>query len=472
MFKKNSIQQRIMLIFMGIALIGSTIQLVIAGGQLASTTLEFYQHHLEKDVLVIANSLSEPFEHFLDRETSTSDLARLIATFQHDTSYDYILTDHNRRVIAYSSENLAPSNTLDRTPEFEIRSPESIGANIRPDATGADRLYVASPVIYENRTIGYIILNKPMNEAYAQVTQRWLELGVATLPVLGLVIFASWWVSKTISHPLQALRNSALKIADGALNTRVIVTTQDEVGELGHTLNYMAERLEELMKTQHSFVSNAAHELRTPLMMLKLRAEALQDTTLPDSERVLYVDDIGQEVEHMAKLVSGLLTLARLDEGRHPTPSQSTSMDTVSLLHDVARHWRIEAGQKGVILTTTFPDQLPTLPISHDDLRVVLDNLLENAVKYTQSGTIHLVIENLPKLIQIQVCDSGIGFSETQRDQLFTRFYRTEQARTHAQGTGLGLSIVNTILENAHGSIEATSKGEGMGATFTVKLSY
>lgn len=83
-----------------------------------------------------------------------------------------------------------------------------------------------------------------------------------------------------------------------------------------------------------------------------------------------------------------------------------------------------------------------------------------------------MVIENLPHMIQIQVRDSGIGFTTTQRDQLFTRFYRTEQARTHAQGTGLGLSIVNTILENAHATIEATSKGEGMGATFTVRLAY
>lgn len=457
---------------MGITLIGGTIQLIIAGSQLASTTLEFYQHHLEKDVLVIANSLSEPLGHFLEGESPNSDLTRLIATFQHDTSYDYILTDHDRRVIAYSSENLTPSNILDRTPEFEIRPSERIGANIRADATGADRLYVASQIIYENRTIGYIILNKPMNEAYAQVTRRWLELGIATLPVLGLVIIASWWVSKTISHPLQELRNSALKIADGALDTRLKVTTHDEIGELGHTLNFMAERLEDLMKTQRSFVSNAAHELRTPLMMLKLRAEALQDATLPDSERVTYANEIGQEVEHMAKLVSGLLTLARLDEGKPTTTSQPMATDAVSLLHDVARHWRIEAGQKGVNLTTTFPDQLPHLPISNDDLRVILDNLLENAVKYTHKGSIHLTIEKLPHAVQIQVRDSGIGFTETQGDQLFTRFYRTEQARTHAQGTGLGLSIVNTILENAHGTIEATSKGEGMGATFTVKLAY
>ncbi len=471
MVKKDSIQWRIMLIFMSVALVGGTVQLVIAGSQLARTTLEFYQHHLEKDALVISNALTESFEHFLERESSHSDLTRFIATFQQDASYDYTLTDHERRVVVYSSENLTPTDTLDRTPEFEIRPPERIGVDIRADVTGADRLYVASQIIYENRTIGYIILNKPMTEAYAQVTQRWVELGIVTLPVLGLVIVASWWVSKTISHPLQILRDSALKIADGALDTRVIITTQDEVGELGHTLNYMAERIEDLIKTQRHFVSNAAHELRTPLMMLKLRAEALQDATLPDSERVLYAQEIGQEVEHMAKLVSGLLTLARLDEGKHPTPVLDAG-DSLSVLHDVARHWRIEAGHKGVKLTTQFPDHLPAIPMSNDDLRVVLDNLLENAVKYTDNGTIHLSIENLPHIVQIQVRDSGIGFTETQRDQLFTRFYRTEKARTHAQGTGLGLSIVNTILENAQATIEATSNGEGMGATFTVKLAY
>ncbi|HRF98631.1 MAG TPA: HAMP domain-containing protein, partial [Aggregatilineales bacterium] len=272
-------------------------------------------HHLEKDALVIANSLSEPFEKYQESEASANDLQRVIATFQHDTTYEYTFTDHDRRVIGYSSENQTMPTTLPRTPEFNIRPSERIGADIRADADGVSQLYVASEIIYENRVIGYLVLSKPMGEAYAEVTQRWMGLGMATLPVLLLVFIASWWVAKTISHPLKALRDSALKIADGALDTRVAVISTDEVGELGKTLNYMATQLEEFIETQRSFVSNAAHELRTPLMMLKLRAEALQDATLPDEERTAYLHEIGQEVEHMAKLVSALLTLARLDEG-------------------------------------------------------------------------------------------------------------------------------------------------------------
>lgn len=466
------IQWRMIIIFTGIVLIGGMAQLLIAGNQLAHATLSFYRHDLEKDVLVIANVLSEPFEHFLEHEATLSDLINPIIAFGQDGAYDYILTDNKRRVLASSSPDITPLDTLQASPEFDIRPIDHVGTHIRADATGIDRLYVASPIIYEQDILGYIILYKPMTEAYEQVAGNWWQLAGITLPILTLVIIASWWVSRSISRPLLQLRNSALQIANGALHTRVHVSTQDEIGELGATLNYMAERLEDLINTQRHFVSHAAHELRTPLMMLKLRAEALQEASLSDTERTTYFHDMTKEIDYMAKLISALLTLARLDEGKRPIASDLSPIDYLSLIHDIARHWRIEADKKGLTMTITLPDQLPALPISDNDLRIVLDNLLENAIKYTHQGTIDFCVQHHPHMVLIRVRDTGIGFAMSQHHLLFTRFYRTEQARIQASGTGLGLSIVKAILTNAHATIEAFSQGEGMGATFTVTFVY
>ena len=196
-----------------------------------------------------------------------------------------------------------------------------------------------------------------MQPAYAEVNQRYIELAGATLPVIGLVIAASLWISGTISRPVQSLRNSAMLMANGALDTRIQITSQDEVGQLAQTFNYMAGQIESLMKTQRSFVSNAAHELRTPLMMLKLRAEALAEETLPTAERELYLREIRQEIDHMAELVSSLLMLARIDEGRYQQNGVVT--DTVSTLHDILRNWRIEAEKRTLKFDITMDTGLP-----------------------------------------------------------------------------------------------------------------
>ncbi|MCA9913753.1 MAG: HAMP domain-containing histidine kinase, partial [Anaerolineae bacterium] len=345
-----------------------------------------------------------------------------------------------------------------------------VGTDIRQGHDGVDHLYAAAPILYENQIQGYLILAQLMEPAYNEVRQQWIELGGATLPVIALVIGASLWLSGTISHPVQQLRNSALRMADGALDTRIDGTSQDEVGELARTFNYMAEQLESLMQTQRSFVSNAAHELRTPLMTLKLRAEALEDEALSTAERSQYLQEIQDEIDHMAELVSSLLVLARIDEGRHKHSSPIN--DTASALMDVARHWRIAANKANLDFEAQIPEDLPSVPLATNDLRLVLDNLLGNAIKYTTEGRVCLAVRQKPDALMLEVKDTGIGFSAEQGAQLFTRFYRSEHTRTQFEGNGLGLSIVQAILEQYGAKITASSGGIGKGATFTVAIPF
>jgi signal transduction histidine kinase len=316
--------------------------------------------------------------------------------------------------------------------------------------------------------LGFLVLSSLMQPANDEVMRQWLQLASATLPVIAVVIVASLWLSGTISRPVQQLRNSALKMAGGELDTRIESDAQDEVGQLAKTFNYMAEQVEGLMQTQRSFVSNAAHELRTPLMTLKLRVEALEDETLPMDDRSRYLHEIHQELDHMAELVSSLLVLARIDEGRHRQNGSIT--DTASTLYDIARHWRIAAVQAGLVCDPQIPIDLPDLPLTPNDLRLVLDNLLSNAIKYTDTGKICLTVEQVSGQVVMCVQDTGIGFTPEQATQLFTRFYRSEQARRDFDGNGLGLSIVQAVLQQYGASIRAESDGVGRGATFTVTV--
>lgn len=280
MFARMTIRQRILLIFILIALVGGMMQFFIAGQQLQLATLEFYQHHLETDALLVATTFAEPLEDYLDGDGDER-LGRTLGRIQEEVGHNYLIVDRNYRIVAFTANTgYEQLDRVDETPELVEARSGRIGADIRPNQAGEDTLYLAVSVLYEGDSLGYLVLAEPMQPAYAEVNQRYIELASATLPVIGLVIAASLWISGTISRPLKSLRNSAMLMANGALDTRIQIASQDEVGQLAQTFNYMAGQLESLMKTQRTFVSNAAHELRTPLMMLKLRAEALAEETL------------------------------------------------------------------------------------------------------------------------------------------------------------------------------------------------
>ena len=468
MLKRLTIRQRILVTFLAIVLISGIVQLIIAGRQLQLATLEFYQHDLETDALMIASTLSESLEHYLEGE-GTQDMQRLLANLQRDVGHDYLIVDRQYRVVGFTANTGYES--MDRvleTQELIEAAQGQIGSDIRVGHDDDEYLFVAVAIRYESDILGYLVLSRPIMPAYAEVYQQWFELGSTTLPVIVLVISAGLWLSGTISRPLQQLRNSALKMAEGDLSIRIESDAQDEVGQLAKSFNYMAQQLEALMRTQRSFVSNAAHELRTPLMTLKLRIEALEDITLPDAKRGQYLHEMNQEVDHMAELVSSLLVLARIDEGRHKQNGIVT--DTASMLQDIARHWRIESTKQDLNFIADIPSNLPNLPLSPNDLRLALDNLLSNAIKYTDTGKVWFVAEHTPQEVVIRVIDTGIGFESQQASNLFTRFYRSEQVRSNFEGNGLGLSIVQSILQHYSATITAKSEGMGNGATFIVSI--
>ena len=274
MINRLTIRGRILVIFILITVTGGSVQFVIAGGQLRAATLEFYQHHLETDAFLVATTFAEPLGHYLEGEGS-GDIGRILTVLQQEIGHHYLIVDRNFRVVGYSPQTgYEQVEHVPQTPELVAARSERLGADIRPNWRGEDTLYLAVAVLYENQSLGYVVLSEPMQPAYAQVNQRYLELAAATIPVIALVIAASLWISGTISRPIERLRNSAMQMASGALDTRIPITAHDELGQLAESFNDMAGKLETLMRTQRSFVSNAAHEMRTPLMTLKLRAEA------------------------------------------------------------------------------------------------------------------------------------------------------------------------------------------------------
>ncbi|MEO0562655.1 MAG: HAMP domain-containing sensor histidine kinase [Chloroflexota bacterium] len=464
----KTIRGRLITTFLIVVIGGTGLQLALAGLQLRQATLTAYRTNLESNALLIASTLTEPLEHATPGRGSASIVQRLTA-LQQDGQYEFLVVDTERRALGYTPAigytNLIP---VSRTPELEAVSTSQLGADIRPSTTGESTLYVAAPVIYEGDAIGYLVIAEPLAPAYAIIRRQWLQLIATSVPVVVLVIGAGLWLSGSISRPVTQVRDSALRMAGGAFETRIDHTSEDEIGQMAVAFNHMASQIEALIKTQRRFVSNAAHELRTPLMTLKLRAEALQSDAVPEAERKRYAAEIAAEIDHMAALVTSLLTLARIDEGQ--TQAAPPPDDTSAAFSDIARHWRIAASRAGLDFERDIPMDLPTVSISANSLRLVLDNLLGNAVKYTERGSVRMAVENIGEAVLVRIQDTGVGFTEEQAEHLFTRFYRTSEVRTQFDGSGLGLSIVDAILERYGGEISATSSGPGRGATFTVRV--
>ncbi|MCC6613260.1 MAG: HAMP domain-containing histidine kinase [Anaerolineae bacterium] len=462
MFRRNTIGRRILLTFTLVVIGGSLLQLLISGTQLQAAILEFHLHDLETEALIASSQLG-----FRTGERDEDDEGRLpqgTSWIPANLRYDYYIVDPSLTVVATSEDDIATGTRIAETEEIRQAQRQAIGRAIRDG-----NFYVAAPIPSGERGLSFLVLYDTTADAYADVEARWLQLILSTVPILGLVVIASLWISRTIARPIRALDNTALQMADGAFDARIEIGSDDEIGRLGHSFNYMAEQLAALLRSQREFISNAAHELRTPLMTFKLRIEALATADLPPEERQTYLRELNEQVDHMASLVSSLLILARIDEGRHQVSIEA--YDSTALLHDVARHWRIEAQRANLGFETDIPVDLPDIRVASNDLRMILDNLFSNAIKYTRVGKVTFSAGHSKDVILLKVTDTGSGFASGEGDQIFTRFFRAADARAaEIPGTGLGLAILQSIVALYHGRVEAHSDGPGQGAQFIVTL--
>lgn len=236
---------------------------------------------------------------------------------------------------------------------------------------------------------------------------------------------------------------------------------------------YMAAKnikpLELLFKREHEFAANASHELRTPLTVLSLGIESLQND--PDTKFSPYAEetlrDMQQETQYMSKLTEALLTLARGDEDN--VTLQKQKVDLTAVMTEVCAQLRPLAEQKNLQLVFNGTCKVFSL-CDKDKIKQLLIILVDNAIKYSDSGTITAGVEADGMQAVIRVLDEGIGITEGEAERIFERFYRVDKARTRASGGfGLGLSIAQWIVKRHGGSITAHPR-DGGGTVFTVRL--
>lgn len=283
------------------------------------------------------------------------------------------------------------------------------------------------------------------------------------------VLLVSLVFSRIITKPVAALTEGIKRMGRGDLSGRVKVTSLDEMGRLAATFNQMSEKLEHLDQSRNEFVTNASHELKTPLATMKIMLESMMyQEDMDPALRAEFMGDINRELDRLSGIVTDLLTLVQTDSNSYRIARSNIRFK--ELVADTLRRLEPMAKEKGQTIELRAQADCPLFadPIK---LQQVVYNLVDNAIKYSPKvGKIRVTVKQEGKTAVLEVMDNGPGIPQKDQAHIFDRFYRVDRARSRdTGGNGLGLSIVHQAVLMHGGSVSVKSE-EGKGSTFRVEL--
>jgi two-component system, OmpR family, sensor kinase len=305
---------------------------------------------------------------------------------------------------------------------------------------------------------GVFVVTVNLEEERNEVVEAVQTAAGVSLAVLMIASALAWVIAGRVLDPLRTLRTTAHAITETDLTRRIDVHGDDEIAELGRTFNAMLDRLEAAFASQRAFVSDAGHELRTPITIVRGHLELLGDDPTEREETIALVTD---ELDRMARFVEDLLLLAKAEQGDflHLAPIDLDVLTDELYAKAKAladRDWRLSGSGAGRVTA------------DRQRLTQAVMQLAQNAAEHTGEGdriSLGSAISNGRAMLW--VADSGPGIPEQEREQIFERFHRGGDGRRRSDGAGLGLSIVRAIAEAHGGRVELDSR-EGAGATFTL----
>ena len=327
---------------------------------------------------------------------------------------------------------------------------------------GAVSSRASMPVMSRGRTIGAVFLYE-YDTAQASfidsLRQNLLRISLFTAAAaLGLGVLLGFLISRRTRSILSGIRG----IGSGQYDTRITDRGADELGEISREINLLADRLEKTESVRQRFVSDASHELKTPLAAITLLSDSIVQNEGMDRETILeFVGDIGREAERLGRVTQQLQALTRLDsragERREAVDLRLVAEEALKMLRTLAERRQVE-------LSGTM-DEGCFLLANPDEIHQVVFNLVENAIKYNvPGGKVQVLLFRKEDTVQLMVDDTGEGVPPEKLEHIFDRFYRVDESRTEEQGgSGLGLSIVLDAVRKYGGSVSASNRpGGGM----------
>jgi len=478
--RKHSITWRLIWLFIILLIAFTLVVGILYNAQMRRQTIAHYSQAMQRDAHAIAQNLSEwiapshydglddtrfivsedtltPYLGFIEQLTNST--VYIVDPYHNVTGYfsGVVQTISNPLLPSYLEQSIA-LGFMGKTPFIQAQM------------DGETHLTTCMPVMnVKSQVLGVVLLTSTLREqGYAQVPSTTVLLH-SLLFSFPLAVLLAFFFSSMFTRPIAKLEQVALALAQGRYETRTNMTKSDEIGSLAHSMDILAERLEqvrahdeELRIQQQNFFSNISHELKTPVTVIRGSLEALSDGVIRGEKNVrAYYDQMIVESRWLQRLILDLLELSRLQNLEFSL--NISPVDLTELLGDVAMSANALCERKGIVFVCEEPTTTFTLSGDYSRLRQMLLAVIDNSVKFTPAGkTIRLSLSSEEP--RITIADEGIGIAPDEIGHIFDRFRHTRDASR--ESTGLGLAIVQEIARRHSVVIDVASR-EGEGTTFT-----
>lgn len=442
--------------------------LLLAGAVLVGLLYQFYHQQvadvleeraqLHRRAVVLQADSDEKWEQ---------DVLLLVENFDNKEQLELQALSQNGRVLASSIGFVSEGSDALWDYRAAVQSPEGIVTQSGYNGTGE---HIMALTAVERNASGEPVGALRYVVTMRLIDQQWLLsavlIGLVVLMILFFTAIAGMYFIRSIVHPVKEIGRAARRIAKGDYAYRVEKRTDDELGELCDTINYMAGEIGRSEQLKNEFISSVSHELRTPLTAIRgwsdtLRAVGTEDPAL--TEKGMQV--IAEETDRLTAMVEELLDFSRLQNGK--LSLQFEQVDVAEIVEETVFLFKDRAEKKGVCLQLAGKQPLPLVSGDAGRLRQVFINVLDNAIKYSDAGaTVRVDYVAMDQAVQVVVGDNGNGIAEQDLPQVKQKFYKADMTRP---GSGIGLAVADEIIKGHGGTLELHSK-QAVGTSVIITL--
>ena len=425
---------------------------------------QYLKNQQKVETLANANVIANVISEYMDNPMVISFLVNQTSM---DTSSRIIITDETAKVIYDSAgtNSIFGKVLIKQEIMSALKGNDTVNAYKEKDIGTV--IQGAATVISESETVGVVYISEvasSIDEFIANV--RWILVVISLIACLLIGVLSSV-MSDIIIGPIERFTKIIRGMEGDTPDKHVPVMGKDEVAEMGIAFNSLIDKLDQMEEKRRLFVSNASHELKTPLSSIKLLSDSVISMNELDDESVReFMTDINGEVDRLTKIIDRLLSLTKLDVGDEGLDLKVTDLNEMA--GRIVKSLQPVSEAKNVMLTNATNREALAM-VDREKFWQVVYNITDNAVKYTPSGgTVTVYVFNEGEYCRIEIVDTGRGIPEADVNKIFDRFYRVDKARARESGgTGLGLSIANDVVTMHEGKIIVDSK-EGVGTKFII----
>ncbi len=430
-----------------------------------NTVTEYLLEQKESDVLTQANILSG---YISQRQNMSADTTNYLLQ-QFSTEARVIMVDADAR-ITYDSitEGSLVGKFMLKPSVLKALSGENV--SLSEESESGELIVSAAVPTMTDKTITGAILLQSSAESIATYTISMIRtIAALSILVVLIVCILAFLFSGIITKPIRKLTSSVVSMSENDKEEKIDLEYSGEIGDLIDSFNKLIEKIEIQEQKRQEFVSNASHELKTPLSSIKLISDSLiQNPDAPREMEVEFLNDMNLQVERLTRIINKLLALTKMDDSAAVSRMEFTVMDVTELTSNVVKALKPLAESKNVQLD--YESDIGIFSrIEKDRLWEAFYNILDNSIKYTkEGGHVKMTVEREDNCAVVTIADTGIGIAKDEVYKIFDRFYRVDKARARETGgTGLGLSIALTAVELHGGNIQVESE-EGIGSRFKI----